>query len=52
LNIDIDHIGDRQMSRVVNHAFALVVALMLTAASFNALISIPTGATSSPVEIA
>jgi hypothetical protein len=51
LIIDIDHIGDRQMTRIANHAFALIAALMLTAASFHALITIPAG-THSPVEIA
>jgi hypothetical protein len=52
LIIDIDHIGDRQMTRIANHAFAIVIALVLTAVSFQQLVAIPAGGRTSPVEIA
>jgi hypothetical protein len=41
LNIDIDHIGVRQMTRFTNAAFALAAALMLTMVTFYEVVAVP-----------
>jgi hypothetical protein len=52
LNIDIVHIGDREMSRYANNAFALVAALTLTLLSFYEVARVPAVAAPAAVEIA
>jgi hypothetical protein len=41
LNIDISHIGDREMTRLVQHVTAAVVAVLVMATSFSAVVSVP-----------
>jgi len=40
------------MNRIANQTFAIVVAILLTAASFHQVASVPAGEAFPPVEIA
>jgi hypothetical protein len=41
LTIDIDHIGDRQMSRFLQHAAAALAAIFIATTSIAGVVTVP-----------
>jgi hypothetical protein len=41
LTIDIDHIGDREMTRAFQHTSAAFAALLLTFSAFVTVVTVP-----------
>jgi hypothetical protein len=39
--VDADNIGDREMTQIAKHSFALLAALLITAVSFDAALTVP-----------
>jgi len=41
LTIDIDHIGDRQMTKAIEHLAAALAAVLITTATFVPVVTVP-----------
>jgi hypothetical protein len=46
--VDTNNIGDREMTQIAKHSFALLVALLITVVSFDAALTVPLAAPGAP----